>query len=379
MSRALETAGTAGDGDLRIADLEVTVFTVPTEQPESDGTLSWDRTVVVVVEAVLAGGLRGLGYSYGAPAMAPLIRDTLSGHVRGRDVRDTGGAWEAMVRAVRNLGRPGLCSMAIAAVDIALWDTKARAAGQPLHRLLGAVRDAVPVYGSGGFTSYSDAQLVAQLRGWAASGIPRVKMKVGTDRGACARRDVDRVAQVRAAVGDAVEIFVDANGGYDRTQALRVGAEFAALGVTWFEEPVSSDDLDGLAHLRAALPMDVTAGEYGYHLDYFRGMLDAGAVDVMQADVSRCAGITEWLRVAAVCAADQTPFSAHCGPSLHAHVACVPPNLRHIEYFHDHVRADRLLFDGVLEPVAGSLRPSERPGLGLSLRREEAERYRSDA
>jgi L-alanine-DL-glutamate epimerase-like enolase superfamily enzyme len=363
-------------GDVRVRDLEVSAYTIPTEQPEADGTLAWSETVVIVVEPLLDSGIRGLGYTYGTPAVASLIRDKLRKEIVGRDVRDVTGAWEAMVRSIRNLGRPGLCSMAIAAVDIALWDTKARAADEPLHHLLGAVREEVPVYGSGGFTSYTDKELVRQLRGWVEEGIPRVKMKIGMDRGASWRRDLQRVEKVRAAIGDA-ELFVDANGGYDRTQARRLGEDYARMGVTWFEEPVSSDDLDGLAQLRSALPLDVTAGEYGYHLDYFRWMLDAGAVDVMQADISRCAGITEWLRVAALCAAHQTPFSAHCAPALHAHAACVPPNLRHIEYFHDHVRVDHMLFDGVLEPQDGCLRPTARAGLGLTLRREEAERYRT--
>lgn len=360
-----------------VRDLEVSVYTVPTDQPEADGTLQWNDTVVVVVEPVLESGLRGLGYTYGAPAVADLVRGKLRDEVVGCDVLDTTAAWEAMVRSIRNLGRPGICSMAIAAVDIALWDTKARLLGQPLHRVLGAVREEVPVYGSGGFTAYTDEQLVAQLSGWAEEGIPRVKMKVGMDRGSSWRRDLERVAKVREAVGEDVEVYVDANGAYDRTQARRLGEEYVSMGVSWFEEPVTSDDLDGLAWLRAALPLDVTAGEYGYHLDYFRWMLQAASVDVMQADASRCAGITEWLRVAALCAAFQTPYSAHCGPSLHAHAACVPPNLRHIEYFHDHTRIDRLLFDGVLEPVGGALRPTDRPGLGLELRREEAARYLS--
>ncbi len=306
------------------------------------------------------------------------MRDLLAGVVTGRDVRQTAGAWEAMVRSIRNLGRPGICSMAIAAVDIALWDTKARCAEQPLFRLLGAVRDAVPVYGSGGFTAYSRQRLVEQLSGWVEQGIPRVKMKIGTDRGASWRADIERVRAVREAIGSDTELYVDANGAYDRTQARRLGELFAReLAVTWFEEPVSSDDLQGLAQLREALPLDVTAGEYGYDLVYFEQMLGAGAVDVVQADVGRCAGITEWLRVAAACAAQQTPFSAHCSQSLHAHVACVPPNLRHIEYFHDHARIDQIMFDGVLAPIHGSLRPAEdRPGLGLTLRRTDAERYR---
>ncbi|HEY6538064.1 MAG TPA: enolase C-terminal domain-like protein [Candidatus Dormibacteraeota bacterium] len=362
---------------LKVTTLRTSAYTIPTELPEADGTLAWDKTTVVVVEPTLEDGTIGLGYAFGDPAMVGLISETLAPKVIGLDVSETGRAWQEMVQSIRNLGRPGLCSMAIAAVDIALWDTKARRLGLPLHQLLGPVREAVPVYGSGGFTTYTVTQLLDQLTGWVAQGIPRVKMKIGMDRGRSWRQDLDRIGQVRQAIGDEVELFVDANGAYSRVQAEQLGRRFREeFDVAWFEEPVTSDDLLGLHQLREALPLEVAAGEYGYHLEYFAAMLEAGAVDVLQADVGRCAGVTEWLRVAALAAASKIDFSAHCGPSLHAAVATVPPNLRHIEYFHDHVRADHILFEGVLEPKDGALRPSPRPGLGLELKRTDAERYR---
>ncbi|MBJ7593960.1 MAG: mandelate racemase [Candidatus Dormibacteraeota bacterium] len=364
--------------DLAIESVDVRVYTVPTEEPEADGTLAWDRTSLVVVQPLLRNGVRGLGYAVADPATGLLARDTLVGEVLGRDVHDTTGCWEAMVRRIRNLGRPGIASMAIAAIDIALWDTKARAVSLPLHRLLGPVREAVPIYGSGGFTSYTEVELCAQLSGWVEQGIPRVKMKIGKDRGTSWTEDLARVRAARDAIGDNVELFVDANGAYDRKQALRLGHILAEeLNVTWFEEPVTSDDLVGLSQLREALPLEVTAGEYGYHLEYFSAMLAAGSVDVMQADIGRCAGVTEWLRVAATTAAYKVPFSAHCGPSIHVHPATVPPNLRHIEYFHDHVRVDHLLFEGVLKPEGGALRPADdRPGIGLSLKEADAAPFR---
>jgi L-alanine-DL-glutamate epimerase-like enolase superfamily enzyme len=371
-------ASAMAEDECRIDRLDVGVYTVPTEMPEADGTLAWESTTLVLVEPHTRGGITGLGYAFGDTSTATLIRDRLAAVVSGLDARDTTACWEAMVRSIRNLGRPGVCSMAIAAVDIALWDTKARCLGQPLHRLLGPVRESVPVYGSGGFTTYSEVQLLDQLCGWVERGIPRVKMKIGMDRGRSWRQDLERVRAVRRALGDEVEVYVDANGAYDRTQARRLGQQFAEeLRVSWFEEPVTSDDLDGLHQLTGVLPLDVTAGEYGYHLEYFRDMLRAAAVDVLQADIGRCAGLTEWLRVANACAAFKIPFSAHCGPSIHVHAATVPPNLRHIEYFHDHVRIDQLLFDGVLEPVDGAIRPADdRPGLGLTLRRSDAEPFR---
>jgi L-alanine-DL-glutamate epimerase-like enolase superfamily enzyme len=352
----------------------VSAYTVPTDFPESDGTYAWDQTTLVLVEAT-AGGKRGLGYSYADVATARLVDEALAGVVRGRDALDVPGVWAAMVHAIRNLGRPGVCSMAIAAIDACLWDLKARLLELPLVKLLGAARAGAPVYGSGGFTSYSVRQLQDQLGGWAAQGIPRVKMKIGTHP----EDDLTRVRAAREAVGPGVELFVDANGAYSRKQALAWAEASAGLGVSWFEEPVSSDDLDGLRLLRDRAPagMDVAAGEYGYDLGYFRRMLQAGAVDVLQADATRCAGITGFLQVGALCQAHCLPLSAHCGPSLHAHPCCAVIPFRHLEYFHDHVRIEHLLFDGAPTPTDGELRPDlSRPGLGLEFKQPDAERYR---
>ena len=360
--------------EVAVERLDVSAFVVPTDFPEADGTLAWDKTTLVVVEAT-GGGIRSLGYTYADTATALLIRDLLTPVVQGRDVMAVPGTWAAMVHAIRNLGRPGISSMAIAAVDAALWDLKARLLDLPLVTLLGAVREAVPVYGSGGFTSYSLEQLQEQLGGWVNEGIPRVKMKVGTHPS----DDLDRVRAAREAIGSKTELFVDANGAYSRKQALAFAEKLRAdYGVSWFEEPVPSDDLEGLRLLRDSGPagMDIAAGEYGYDLLYFRRMLEVGAVDVLQADASRCAGITGFLRVAALCEANSLPLSAHCAPSLHAHPCCAVTPVRHVEYFHDHVRIEHMLFDGTLTPVDGELRPDlSRPGLGLELKRSDAARF----
>ena len=147
----------------------------------------------------------------------------------------------------------------------------------------------------------------------------------------------------------------------------------------WFEEPVSSDDLEGLRWLRDHVPpgMDIAAGEYGYMLPYFQHMLDAGAVtSCLQADVTRCGGITPFLKVAALCEARSIELSAHCGPAIHAHPCCAVAPLRHLEYFHDHTRLEAMLFDGVLTPKAGSLVPdTSRPGNGLTLKHADAQRF----
>jgi L-alanine-DL-glutamate epimerase-like enolase superfamily enzyme len=359
-----------------ISALEVRAYTVPTDAPEGDGTLAWDSTTMVLVQ-VRAGDAVGTGWTYGSAAGATLIRDRLADLVTGRDPMDVGGAWQAMVRAVRNDPRQGVAGYALSAVDVALWDLKARLLDLPLHRLLGAVRDEVPVYGSGGFTTYSPSQLERQLSGWLEQGMSQIKIKIGESSGTRVSRDLARMRQARQVIGDDVELFVDANGGYQRKQAIRVLQSVQDLDITWFEEPVSSDDLDGLREVRDAVPADVTAGEYGYDLPYFARMCAAGAVDCLQADVSRCGGITEWLRVAAVAAAHNLQISGHCGPHLHAHVAAATPNLRHLEWFHDHTRIESMFFDGTLQPTGGVVRPDgAAPGHGLTLREADVDRYR---
>jgi len=353
--------------------VRVSTYTVPTDAPESDGTLEWSHTTLVLVEAS-GGGKQGIGYTYADAATASLIHNTLSHVVTGMDALAPPAAYMAMWRRIRNLGRPGICSMAISAVDCALWDLKARLLDVPLVTLLGQVRESASVYGSGGFCSYTDRQLAAQLSGWAEQRIPRVKMKIGRD----ANQDVERVRVARDAIGPEAELFVDANGAYTRKQALSQAEKFARFDVRWFEEPVSSDDLDGLRLIRNRAPsaMDIAAGEYGYDLFYFRRMLAAGAVDVQQADITRCGGVTAFLQVAALCDAHNLPLSGHTAPALHAHAACAVVPLKNLEYFHDHVRIERMFFDGLPQLVNGQLRPDlARPGIGLELKRADAEKF----
>ena len=359
--------------DVRVERVSVSAYTVPTDTPESDATLEWDATTIIVVE-VEGGGARGLGFSYTGESAARVIERRLAPRVVGLDALDVAAAWGAMVAAVRNVGRSGIAATAISAMDAALWDLKARLLDLPLVRLLGAARESIPVYGSGGFTSYDTAQLKDQLTSWVDSGIDQVKLKVGR----APRDDVARVRAARSAVGPDVALFIDANGAYAPKQALVLAEEVARYGVTWFEEPVSSDDLEGLQLLRERAPagMEIAAGEYGYDLPYFRRMLAAGAVDVLQADASRCLGITGFLAASALAEAFAVPLSAHAAPALHLHPCCALRNVRHIEWFHDHVRMERLLFDGVVVPERGAVRPDlERLGLGLELKRADAARY----
>jgi L-alanine-DL-glutamate epimerase-like enolase superfamily enzyme len=363
--------------DCPVTSIEAASYVIPTDAPEADGTLAWDETAMVVVSAV-AGGQAGLGWSYASPAAQPVVTGMLAGAVEGQEAMDVAGCYEAMCRAVRNVGREGIAATAISAVDIALWDLKARLLDVPLAVLIGPARTDVPVYGSGGFTSYDDKRLREQLTGWVGDlGIPRAKIKIGESRGTRQDRDLDRVALARDVIGAGAELYVDANGGYTTGQAVRVGAALADYDVTWFEEPVSSQDTAGLAAIRRQVLPDVAAGEYSWTLADSARLLNADAVDCLQADVTRCGGVTGFLQAAALAAASETEISGHCAPNLHARVAVCVPNLRHVEYFHDHQRIEQMLFDGALSPHGGTMRPDpDRPGLGMTLRAADADAYR---
>lgn len=350
--------------------LDARLFEIPTDGAETDGTLRWDHTTVLVVCAE-AAGRRGLGYTYSNRAAATVVSEILRHRVIGAELAPA-ARWSEMVAALRNVGRTGVGSMALAAVDICLWDLHARVLGVSLARLLGQVHEEVPIYGSGGFTSYTIAGLREQLAGWVDSGIGRVKMKVARHPA----RDLARVHAAREAIG-AAQLYVDANGGYGRREALAMARAFADEGVTWLEEPVPADDVDGLRFVRDHAPpaMEITAGEYAEVPSDFRRFLEAGAVDVIQVDATRC-GITGYMHAIALAQAWHTEVSTHCAPSVHAQLASATPGLRHVEYFHDHVRAEGILFDGVLEPKDGALRvDSARAGMGLSLRGADARHY----
>jgi L-alanine-DL-glutamate epimerase-like enolase superfamily enzyme len=279
-----------------------------------------------------------------------------------------------LTHQLRNIGRPGVASTALSAVDCALWDLKGKILNLPLMKLWGACRDGAEAYGSGGFTNETLFQLEEQLSAWAGEGLKKVKMKVGRNPD----EDVERVGRARQAVGKEVELFVDANGAYQRKQALAMAERFSDFGVCWFEEPVSSDDLEGLRLLRDRGPagMNIAAGEYGYDLWYFRHMLEGGAVDVLQADASRCQGFTSFFKIAALCESRGMRISSHTAPALHAHIDCAVPNLAHAEYFYDHVRIEQFFFEGGPRLKNGRLMPDpERPGLGIELKRADLKKY----
>lgn len=357
-----------------VEKLTVSAYKIPTDAPEADGTLQWHSTTLVLVE-LKAGSRTGIGYTYADESTAFLIDKKLKELVLHQNVFDIEGINSSLVKQIRNNGSCGIAMMAVSAIDNALWDLKAKIFDVPLCKLIGQTKESMLLYGSGGFTSYNKKQLQQQLLHWADEGIDYMKMKVGTHP----EKDVQRVKDAREVLDNNVQLMIDANGAYSAKEALQKAEEVLPYNISWFEEPVSSDDLQGLHFIREHAPsqINIAAGEYGYNLPYFEAMLHANAVDVLQADATRCGGITGFLKTGFLAEAHQIPFSSHCAPALHLHAAVCLPSFFIAEYFHDHVRIEEMLFDGVSPPQIGVLKPDlSRPGSGIEFKYKDAEEYK---
>jgi len=357
-----------------IKNLKVSAYKIPTATPEADGTTEWNSTTLVLVE-IIAADKTGMGYTYANEATAIVIDQVLKKIIADANALDISSLNAKMIAAIRNDGQVGIAMMAVSAVDNALWDLKAKLFDVPLCNLLGKAKDSMLIYGSGGFTSYNKKQLQQQLSGWVDEGIQNVKMKIGTD----ASKDVERVKEARDAIGKNAKLFVDANGAYTVKQAIEKSYQFAEYNISWFEEPVTSDNLEGLQFVREHVPSEVNiaAGEYGYNLPYFFHMLKANAVDVLQADATRCGGITNFLKTGALAEAQQILFSSHCAPALHLHAVISLNNFYIAEYFYDHARIENMLFEGVMQPKKGCIYPDiTRSGIGLEFKYSDAKKYK---
>ncbi|MEP6465156.1 MAG: enolase C-terminal domain-like protein [Parafilimonas sp.] len=362
------------DEIIKIKDIHVSAYTIPTDFPESDGTIKWNSTTLVLVE-INAGDKTGIGFSYADASAAYFIQHTLKKYIVDKNALQNQSITKNLIHQIRNNGNCGIAAMAVSAVDNALWDLKAKLLHVPLCTLLGKVNDAMLLYGSDGFTSYSDKQTAQQFENLASQGITHFKMKVGREP----VKDVHRVQAARKAIGDDAKLFVDANGAYSVKQALEKANQFSEYNVSWFEEPVTSDNLQGLHFIKKHAPeiINIAAGEYGYNLPYFNNMLHADAVDILQADATRCGGITTFLKAGSLCESRYIPFSSHCAPTMHLHASLASSSFYIAEYFHDHERIENTLFDGVAQPKDGCLYADiSKPGFGIEFKHKDAEKYK---
>lgn len=336
----------SGNGDsVLIKNGVVSVYIIPTETPESDGTIEWNSTTLILVK-IAAGNTTGIGYTYSNVAAAAIINSSLKKVIENENCLDIPFLSKKIIDTVRNDGQCGIPMMAVSAVANALWDLKAKIFNVPLCILLGVAKNDMLLYGSGGFTSYSNAQTQKQFEHWAAQGIMHFKMKIGCEP----EKDLQRVKAARKVIGHSGELFVDASGAYTTKQALEKANQFAEYDVSWFEEPVTCDNLTGLHFIKEHAPakMNIAAGEYGYTLPYFKTMLDA--MGVLQADATRCGGISNFLKAGPFCEAAHIPYSSHCAPALHLHAALSLSSFYISEYFYNHVRIESMLFDGIMPP-----------------------------
>ena len=362
---------------MRIQTIETYLIGIPFPQNQ---TFQISRAFLPQIEMVVVilttdEGLKGLGYTatigVGGRAILALLNDPhLQTCVIGRDPFEYERIWYDLYWQTMFVGRQGISRMATAAIDIALWDLMSRAAGQPLFRYLGGFRDTVDAYASGGYLQLSEKQLLEEMTSFANEGFKAVKMRVGlTD----SRRDLHRVRQVRQALGEDIRIMVDANQGWDASAAIQMGRRLQEYDVFWLEEPVPAGDFEAHALIAEALDLNLATGETLYSKEDFRRFFYSRAVDIIQPDVSRVGGITEWRKIAAMAEAWNIPIAPHFVLDIHCHLAAAASNVLYVEHIFPWMRS---VFVDPLSIHNGQIHLSNGPGLGLALRPDSMERYR---
>ena len=367
---------------MKITDVTTLVLHYPQGKPIQDATIhtppaSESGRTQLFVQIHTDENVTGLGVGIAHPGVRVTIDKTLKSLLIGEDPFAIERLWERMFWRVRSYGRKGIAFCAISAVDIALWDLKAKALGLPLYRLLGPYQERVPIYGSGGWTHFDERELVEEQTGYIERlGVRAVKMKVAKDFGRSEREDVRRLAAVRQAVGDEVEVLIDANNGYYAKQAIGMAKRFEDYNVGWFEEPVLADDIQGLAEIARAISIPVATGEHEYLKYGFKDLIARGGADIVQPDVGRVGGVTEWMKVAHLAHAFNLPVAPHAFQLVHLHLACATPNLRIVEYLGVSEEGDRVWYTEFPRPKDGWWAPyPDRPGLGLELDPKAVEQY----
>jgi L-rhamnonate dehydratase len=362
---------------MKITDVRTTQLRVPDLPGIQDATIRHRDTGRggLFIHLDTDAGISGFGIGSGSGTRA-VIHDMLKPLLVGQNPLHHERLWDDMFWRVRGFGRKGVAFTAISAIDIALWDLKAKHFGVPLYQLLGPYTESVPIYGSGGWTSFSEKELVSEQLSYVERGIPRVKMKVAKDFGHCEAEDLQRLKAVRKTVGDDVEIYVDANNGFYAKQAIGFARKMADHNVGWFEEPVLADDIAGLAAIAKAIDIPVATGEHEYTKYGFKELIAQGGADIVQPDVGRVGGVTEWMKVAHLAHAFNLPVAPHAVQLVHLHLACCTPNLKVVEYLGVAEETDKLFYTEVPEPKDGMWSPfPDRPGLGLELDPKAVERY----
>jgi L-alanine-DL-glutamate epimerase-like enolase superfamily enzyme len=358
---------------MKIRDIQTTLLSVPLNPPIADATHVLHHIQWILVKVLTDEGLQGnslmLTFDYGPELLRGIIDVELKKLLLGKDPRDIAGLWQACFSHCEYIGQTGVAAWGIAAVDIALWDLLGQQLGVPVCRLLGSNRDRVPVYGSGGWLSYSVDELLGEVTGYLKRGFTMVKMKVGR---ADIRQDAERVRAVRHAIGDKVGLMVDANQAWTAQQAISFARQVEDQDIYWFEEPVAKDDFEGYCQVAVKSNIPIATGEREYSLDAFREFLTRGAAAILQPDILRIGGLTQALKVAHLAQAFHRRVAPHFYKEIDVHLLAAIPNGLFLEYF-------SWLDDLLLHPLEienGMAKVPARPGLSLEFKPEAILEYK---
>ena len=365
---------------MKITDVQTELLKMPLPRPMQSGSSSGAKGGPVghiyMPLAIIRtdNGITGRGYGWtllgGATAIKHIIQDDFVPLLVGEDALDNERLWTKLNRRLQSVGRTGVVNQAQAAVDLALWDIKGKAAGMPVYKLLGGTRENAPVYGSdGGWLYMSVAEMIAAFEGYLNQGMMGVKMKLGHED---PRVDIDRVKQVRKALGDDIWIATDANQKWDYPTALTVGRELEQLGVAWFEEPLWCDDDPGHARLAAALDIPVAMGETLGSRYEFDAYIRSDAADILQPDICRVGGITEMIKIVTMGQVAGRPIAPHHMMESTIQVACGVMSSGPIEYM-------PWVSGAFAEPARiedGRMFPPQKPGLGLEIPADIIKKFR---
>jgi len=354
----------------KISKVEVHLVSAPVKAGFSDATRKVETVGYTVVRITTDQGLEGFGITYhevGGEATKCLILKNMAPKLIGRSPLETEVIWQEFFHYLRGVGRKGLMFCALSAVDIALWDLKGKIVNLPLYKLLGGNKTKVPVYCSGGWTSYSDEELVDEMESMVGQGYSMIKFKVGVEGGRNPRRDIERVRKVREAVGPTVALLLDANNCWDSATGVQFANNVREYDIMLLEEPVFADDIPGLARFRRGTDIPLATGEHEYTKFGVRDLVLNEAADIVQTDGGRAGGYTELLKIAAITQAWNLKFAPHALENIHIHLVSAVPNALFLERL--------LLFEGITAqvyknaplPRNGYMEIPDQPGLGLEL------------
>ena len=352
----------------RIGKTEVWLVSLPVGSGFADSTRTVGTVGFTIVRITTDQGLDGIGMTYhevGGSAVRRLILDDIAPKITGRDPLETEVIWTELFHYLRGVGRKGLAFGAISAVDTALWDLKGKILGLPLYRLLGSDRSRIPVYTSGGWTSFNDEELLAEVAQMLSEGYSAIKIKVGVDSGRNPRRDLERVRKVRDAVGPDIDILLDANNVWDAATAVQFANSVRECHILFLEEPVPADDIPGLARFKRGTDIPLATGEHEYTKYGVRDLVLAEAVDIVQVDGARAGGYTEMLKILALTQAWNLKFAPHAMEHLHIHLVSAAPNALFLERLRLFEPITAAVFPTSPKPGNGYMQIPDLPGLGL--------------